>query len=411
MTSNPTLYCYAPFDALAEFAAGDDPRYVTTEIDILELVPQEQVGGAGKFHATTERGDQMIANHAREAALGYEPPLVLGHPRHEDGAPDESAPAVGWLSGLVRKGTRLRATVRLLREFAESVKSGAYRYVSPEFTFAAHSSTGERIGAKVQRVGVTNTPHQKGADGQPVGQFQLAEVAGTGDNAMFDAEKKCADLETKLAALADEFAKFTKPKAEDAAPPAEPTEEEKVEMAAKAKLAEDAKKLPAQLAELAAAVVTLSERVTAKDGETVAALSAKDGEIKTLSESLSTLKSDNDRRDIAAEVDKGVRDGKLSPAQVEGYKADPIKWLSESQFNGIAGLRKHVLSAPTVVDTAPRLSLGAGGAKRAPGIALTEGQWKAAGYSSAEEMASVLEKHEAEYGHGDPVTDDSSDAA
>lgn len=403
------LTCNAPLILLGELTDAADPRYVETEIDILELVPQEQKGGAGKFHATAAKAAEMVRNHATEAALGYYPPLVIGHPTKTvagpDGklveVPDEGAESVGRVSALRRVGTRLRATVQLVRDFAERVRKGAFSYVSPEFSFAAHNSVGEAIGSKVFRIGVTDVPHQKGADGLPVGAFLLAEMAGATYEDLTMNDQMLAALTARLEALEKKCSEWMEKKGDAPAPPDPEKEkaEEDAELARKA--ASEA--LAADVVALKATVETLTTSLaTAKDADK--ALAAKDAEVKTLSQSVAALQQVALAHEITTEIEKGKAGGVFSPAQLKGSDEDPIKWLAESAFCGqVEGLRRHVKTAPKVVDASPSVALpGTPGHKPAAvKAAFTLAEAESAGYKTVEEMTKALTAYDARHGASD----------
>lgn len=201
----------------------------------------------------------------------------------------------------------------------------------------------------------------------------------------FDAEKACADLAQKFAALADQVAEFIKKPAAPPPPAASPEDEEKAMAAAK------------KLSEIEASVKTLNETLpglTAALSEAKAAGVAKDAEIKTLSENVASLQQVALSNDIRAEIARGKSGGKFSPAQLKGSDEDPVKWLSESAFNGLAGLRKHVENAPKVVDAAPSVALtGTPAPAAAASAKLTEADAKAAGYATLAEMTTALKAH------------------
>ncbi len=83
-----------------------------------------QTDGNGR----TWNGDDLI-----EKALSsfntsiHEPPIVVGHPRHD-------APAFGWIEGLKKEGDLLMAKFRdVVPEFTEAVKKGLYKKRSAAF--------------------------------------------------------------------------------------------------------------------------------------------------------------------------------------------------------------------------------------------------------------------------------------
>ncbi len=73
-------------------------------------------------------GDDLIEKAvAGFDASKHEPPVVVGHPRHD-------APAFGWVAGLKREGDFLMAKFRdLVPEFVEAVRKGLYKKRSAAF--------------------------------------------------------------------------------------------------------------------------------------------------------------------------------------------------------------------------------------------------------------------------------------
>ncbi len=73
-------------------------------------------------------GDGLIEKALRTFDTAkHEPPLVVGHPRHD-------APAFGWVEGLKREGDLLMAKFRdVVPEFTEAVKKGLYKKRSAAF--------------------------------------------------------------------------------------------------------------------------------------------------------------------------------------------------------------------------------------------------------------------------------------
>lgn len=302
------------------FALADDavkvPDGLDTEIDVLQLVPMHQAHGAGDFHFDEQAADQMIANHLRDAARGYFPPMAIDHPV-------SGKPATGYLVGLKKVGTRLRATVRVLSHFVESIRRGEWRGLSPEIVDEYVDETKQKRGAKITGLAVTNHQFQKGhADGGPALAFALTEITDEGNH----------------------------------------EDQDMTEAEVKALVAEATGPLTTQLADQAKQLTTLSETQTK--------LVAAEGEIKKLTESNTQLGKDlaetraaNDARDIRDVVGKALAAGKLVPAQVKLGEVGPSdaaweanKWLSESPFRDLAALRKHVMTAPPVVDFAGRQS-------------------------------------------------------
>jgi hypothetical protein len=73
-------------------------------------------------------GDGLIDKALASFDVGtHEPPVVVGHPRHD-------APAFGWVEGLKKEGDLLMAKFRdVVPEFTEAVKKGLYKKRSAAF--------------------------------------------------------------------------------------------------------------------------------------------------------------------------------------------------------------------------------------------------------------------------------------
>ena len=83
-----------------------------------------QIDGNGR----TWEGDGLIEKAlASFDTAKHEPPVVVGHPRHD-------APAFGWVEGLKKEGDLLMAKFRdVVPEFTEAVKKGLYKKRSAAF--------------------------------------------------------------------------------------------------------------------------------------------------------------------------------------------------------------------------------------------------------------------------------------
>ena len=84
----------------------------------------EQIDSAGKAHD----GDWLIQRAIETFnPLTHEPPVVIGHPRHD-------APAYGWIEALKAEGNKLLARVKQLApELADMVKTGRFKKRSASF--------------------------------------------------------------------------------------------------------------------------------------------------------------------------------------------------------------------------------------------------------------------------------------
>ena len=409
-----SLWGWAPIE-LGERAATRvlDNGDVETSIDFLELVPQEQKGGAGKFDPRKWM-PSVKSIFAEELAKGLQPPLVLGHPvkivldeatQKMVEVPDESAPAVGWVTGIEEDGTRARATVRLNADFALRVLKGEYKHCSPEIS-PYFDAAGQYRGAKFKRLGVTNTPHQKGLDGLPVAAFALSEVCpieadrisgsttpirhetpAAGDHMMDETKLKELVDSAVTAQLSAVETRLTEhiTKAVSAIP-------------APAPVVPEAALSDAAVTDIHKTIISLSEKLTNVESK----VAEKDGEIAKLSETLTAqtaklAESDKSaaRGRIESTIHAGLRNCTLVPADTPGFGKpgfDAFAWLSESRFGGVdlgrseANLLKHVATGRPVAGATPttdRVSLPSSGHES---IALAEVPFAKGAFADAAEF-------------------------
>lgn len=108
----------------------------------------------GAFSLTDETLSQMVANFNSETNPR---PTYCGHP-DVMGLPEEP-PAVGWIRELKAEKGKLFGFVEFLSDFADRIREGAYRYCSIVANLAANDrETNKPIGARLQSLGITNTP-------------------------------------------------------------------------------------------------------------------------------------------------------------------------------------------------------------------------------------------------------------
>lgn len=361
MTTKPTQgqgdwRCWVSVEhllAAANVIEEHDNGDVTTEVDILELVPQEH-GRTGKFHVTPEHADRMVRNHAVEREMGYHPPLVAGH-EADDTNPDLIA---GWIQSLVRIGTRLRMKVRVLKDFVGKVKAGKVRYVSPEFSLApkTKNSVGDEIGAKLFRVAITATPHQKGADGSPVGQFVLSAISDGADNG--DDHQMTVELQalaerveateaalsengTKLDAITEKVGEIAELKATMTGLAEQLTA---LSATSKTDAEEEAKKA---LAEKGKDYQALEGRIKEQDDRLTKLTADSKARTDELTEQLdaSQLEKDNDRARIA--LDDAVADGKLLLADMStDWMEAPHAEVKTLGYTSLSTFVKRMASIP-----------------------------------------------------------------
>lgn len=333
MTTSERLFCCdAPIDLSA---IEHDDGTVEVEAKVLEVGRKVQKGGAGEFEITPEHLAEMVRNHEADMARGYEPPAVVGHPTKRD-----EAPAVGWIKGLRAAADGLYAKVQFLKEFAQRVKAGEYRYSSPTFSFNWHDEEGRERGAKLLDLGILNNPFQKslgafvlsevhapadpGADGAQLSLYTVGDDRG--DTAMADANVELGEL--RLTA-----------------------KQQATELEAKA----------AEITSLSEQVQTLTDENSGLKAQLSEAESARD----ELKGKVDSIQREKDAAEIGSVLKVALSEGKLAPAQVKGHGTDDfdgLNWLSESPFRDLAALKSFLKTAPRVVDLGERSSLGSGDA-------------------------------------------------
>lgn len=309
---------------------------VEVEHKILVYGPQEQ--GGRKFEVTPEAATEMARNHAADVAMGYEPPLFIGHPKDRS-----SAPAVGWVKRIRAAADGVYAVMSFLPEMAEAIRKGMYRYVSPTFAFEYPDQRGNECGAKVLDVGILNTPHQKDLGPIPLADvaYQLTEAIPAEETRRPTPEGDHMD-ETKLSELV-------------AAKVAEYGDKLKAELSemfgkkAEECAASSVAALAADVNRLTTTVVELRENAPKADASAEARVITELREtLKVQGDTLADLRNAKDSRDITDLVSKALELGALDPCDVPGFGTDkfkPIEWLSASKFNGIRGLNLHVATA------------------------------------------------------------------
>lgn len=348
-----TYTCTVPLELAESVTRTLDNGDVETELDVLELVPQNQVGGAGPFDPSTF-ADEAVAIFAEEVARGYDVPFVLGH------AATDKDGAVGWMTGLRKEGTRLRCTVRLNAAFAEKVRRREHRYASPEIK-PYYDQKGVYRGVKLSRVAVTHVPFQKGADGKPIGMFLLSEVPA----GHFDPTEPRSN-----------------PLPDNAGQESTMTIDE-----IKAAVASETTGLTAQLSEVTKANATLASQLTdtlAKLSDATTRLAAVEGDVKAVKAgstptdpmALSEVKSKlADAEARLAGMERGIKEQsirklvslceaefKLTPPMkarlLPGYDADPVKALDDSPLFGgrVAALAEWFANATPAVTATTRTS-------------------------------------------------------
>lgn len=232
----------------------------------------------GDFSVTVEDMATMVANFHR---LNRPVPGDYDHSFTQG----EGSRACGWTRGLEIRGGELWAEVEFTPTAAAQIRSGEYRFISPEFSFAYMNERGENIGPALMAWALTNRPFLEG-----MAEVTLA-VAGDGRTLW------CAESTTKERSM--------DPK----------------ELRKRLGLGEDA--TDEQVLARAGELVTLAQPrpdaviLTHADHQTlVARADAGDQAVRELH---------NQKRDVL--LDQAIRDGKIPPAMrpslALAYDADP----------------------------------------------------------------------------------------
>ena len=102
--------------------------------------------------------DQAQANFTAMKARGAGVPIDYDHSFRRSG----NSRAAGWMESLERTGDKLIAKVKWTADAATSIRSGAYRFFSPEFVSDFKDETGTSQGFTLLAGGLTNRPFLKG---------------------------------------------------------------------------------------------------------------------------------------------------------------------------------------------------------------------------------------------------------
>lgn len=168
----------------------NDPRYGTFEITGKHLSQMKanfdnKVRGVDIAIDYAHKSDEVAAGWIQGLELGYEP---------ED--KEKKFPTSLWAN-----------PVKWTTGATTCLADGQYRYLSADFTFEYQDNeTGEKYGPVLLGAGLTNRPVIK--DMNPVIELQ----EGKGNEMAFDAEKKCKELEEKLAEMGAAMDKLKPPK-------------------------------------------------------------------------------------------------------------------------------------------------------------------------------------------------------
>lgn len=150
----------------------------------------------GEFNITSDMLDEFIKNF-QENKRGIDLAVDINHePNHK---------AVGWIKNLVKKGgDAVFATVEWTKEGLELVKSGAYKYFSPELFFSFRDEeSGETIQNLLVGGAITNRPFFKRMKALAMSESGSNENGEKKDILyfnLFDMSKKFSEIKAELTA-------------------------------------------------------------------------------------------------------------------------------------------------------------------------------------------------------------------
>lgn len=146
---------------------------------------------AGEFTLDAAVFAQIISNFER--TTNRRVPLDFEHASEMDASsgdiPTRGAPAQGWITQLaVRDDGNLWAFTEFGDLASEYIRKGQYRYISPAIVFGARDPvTGEKIGARLSSVAITNSPFLDAM--QPLAAKRTDDAGPTPLEALRDALK------------------------------------------------------------------------------------------------------------------------------------------------------------------------------------------------------------------------------
>jgi phage I-like protein len=112
----------------------------------------------GEVEVTEGDLENAVKNFAAWKESGVQVPIDYDHSFRTKG----DSKAAGWMDSLELTGDKLLAKVKWTKEAADSIRSGAYRFFSPEFASDFKDEEGNGKGFTVVSGGLTNRPFLKG---------------------------------------------------------------------------------------------------------------------------------------------------------------------------------------------------------------------------------------------------------
>jgi len=285
-------------------------KLATAILDASKEPPKEfKIFALGE--AGTEKGRFLFDQAAAKAVLaaserrGIEYSLDYEHASLENPPLPTGAPAAGWYKIELRADGLWATDVRWTPRASEYLKNGEYRYFSPAF----HFDLATRRVLELKNIALTNDPATHGQ--QPLVAATTKPHAGEEEKPTMKtllAKLGLKDDSTEAEALAVLHARETRHD----------------------ELEQDLVKL------------TGAKDVSEAKG-IVAALKAKADKFDAAEAELAKLKAEQADKEVAALVDGGVRDGKITPAQ-------KAFWLEHGKKD-VAMLKAFLKDAPKLVTT------------------------------------------------------------
>lgn len=285
-------------------------------------------GWGDPLEITAEHIAQMVTNFTRyghDLLIDYEHAHLWGETK-----------AAGWIDAVEARADGLWAKPRWTAAARQQIADEEYRYLSPAFDLAyKDAATGERIGARLRPVGLTNDPffevglEQKLAARETIMDElkQVAAALGLPETATLDEILAAiAELKAKLAEQAEEPAAAAKTKS-------------LTELLAAVQTKLTALKSAAQIVTAVRSELQLS--ATADTAAITAALKLRGGNQASLAAEVATLSTKLAAREAAELVAQAVAEGKLAAATVP--------WATQFATADADGFRTWAASAPRVV--------------------------------------------------------------
>ncbi|HEY1692256.1 MAG TPA: phage protease [Polyangiaceae bacterium] len=133
---------------------------------------------AGPFEMTPATFSEVVRNfEARELPIPWDYEHASEQPATEGSVPQKGSPAPAWVHRLENRGVGgLWGLTEFLDQARGQIQRGEYAFLSPAMRFGCRDSrTGDKIGARLTSVALTNQPFLTGLDG-----LRTAKDAGGG---------------------------------------------------------------------------------------------------------------------------------------------------------------------------------------------------------------------------------------